>query len=57
MVKNVADHGAIEIKDTKGGESFKVNGQRLKPYIRMVDGETTLVEKTTLEVPQYLDAT
>nr|KAJ0206788.1 hypothetical protein LSAT_V11C500251450 [Lactuca sativa] len=49
VVTNVADHGAIEIKDTKGGESFKVNGQRLKPYIRMVDGETTLVEKTTLK--------
>ena len=57
VVTNVADHGAIEIKDTKDGEPFKVNGQRLKPYIRMVDGETTLVEKTTLEVPQYSDAT
>lgn len=26
MVTNMANHGAIEIKDTKGGEPFKVNG-------------------------------
>lgn len=57
VVTNVANHGAIEIKDTKGGEPFKVNGQRLKPYIRMVDGETTILEKVALDVPQYSNTT
>lgn len=57
MVTNVTDHGAIEIKDTKGGEPFNVNEQRLKLYIRMIDGETTLIEKTTFDVPQYSKTT
>ena len=32
-VKQVFSHGAIEIEDLKGGNQFKVNGQRLKPYL------------------------
>lgn len=51
MVTNVDDHGAIEIKDTKGDEPFKLNGQRLKLYIRMVDGDMKLIEKITLDQP------
>ncbi|XP_050207647.1 uncharacterized protein LOC126657066 [Mercurialis annua] len=31
-VRNVADHGAIELKNASG-ETFKVNGQRCKPYL------------------------
>ncbi|KAL4553948.1 hypothetical protein LXL04_039936 [Taraxacum kok-saghyz] len=49
VITNVTNHGAIEIKDTKGGDPFKVNGQRLKPYIRMVDGRRTSIETMGLE--------
>ena len=33
IVHTVFPHGAIEIKDPKNGVTFKVNGQRLKPYL------------------------
>jgi hypothetical protein len=33
IVTSVSPHGAIEIQDPKNGSPFKVNGQRLKPYI------------------------
>ena len=33
IVHTVFPHGAIEIKDPKNGVMFKVNGQRLKPYL------------------------
>ena len=33
IVHTVFPHGAIEIKDLKNGATFKVNGQRLKPYL------------------------
>ena len=33
VVKNVFPHGAIEIEDPKEGTTFKVNGQRLKPFL------------------------
>jgi len=55
VITNVSSHGAIEIKDPKGGDPFKVNGQRLKPYIRMAEGQTTSIETMTLEVPHYSD--
>ena len=29
-------HGAVEINDTKNGNDFKVNGQRLKPFLKLV---------------------
>ena len=29
-------HGAVEISDTKNGNDFKVNGQRLKPFLESV---------------------
>jgi hypothetical protein len=32
-VVHVYPHGAVEIKDLKLGNQFKVNGQRLKPYL------------------------
>jgi len=31
-VQTVFPHGAIEIFDLKNGNTFKVNGQRLKPF-------------------------
>ncbi|XP_073106151.1 transposon Ty3-I Gag-Pol polyprotein isoform X1 [Elaeis guineensis] len=33
IVTQVFPHGAIELKNPKQGNTFKVNGQRLKPYI------------------------
>ena len=33
VVKNVYSHGAIEIENPNNGVTFKVNGQRLKPYL------------------------
>nr|XP_028954741.1 uncharacterized protein LOC103427080 [Malus domestica] len=32
-------HGAVEIESMKNGTSFKVNGQRLKPYLDNVEDE------------------
>ena len=32
VVNNVFTHGAIEIKNLKTVNAFKVNGHRLKPY-------------------------
>ncbi|KAB2595254.1 hypothetical protein D8674_017561 [Pyrus ussuriensis x Pyrus communis] len=32
-------HGAVEIENMKNGTSFKVNGQRLKPYLEKVEEE------------------
>lgn len=33
IVQTVYPHGAIEVENPKNGEIFKVNGQRLKPYL------------------------
>ena len=33
IVKNVFPHGAVEIENPKNGNVFKVNGQRLKPFL------------------------
>ncbi|XP_043699972.1 uncharacterized protein LOC122650638 [Telopea speciosissima] len=33
VVVSVARHGAIEIRNPQNGNTFKVNGQRLKPYV------------------------
>ena len=35
MVRVVFPHRAVEIKDPKNGAAFKVNGQRLKPFLEM----------------------
>ncbi|KAK8554070.1 hypothetical protein V6N13_072988 [Hibiscus sabdariffa] len=32
-ITQVAPHGAITLKSLKDGQEFKVNGQRLKPYM------------------------
>ena len=39
IVKTVFPHGAVEISDTKNENDFKVNGQRLKPFL---ESEMTL---------------
>ena len=33
LVKSVSPHGAVELIMSKGDKSFKVNGQRVKPYM------------------------
>jgi len=35
IVRSVFSHGAIEIEDPKNGSTFKVNGQRLKPFLEL----------------------
>ena len=48
----VFPHGAVELKDPKRGNIFKVNGQRLKPYIDGIkDGE--LIETVDLVEPIF----
>ena len=36
VVKTVFPHGAVEISDTKNGNDFKVNDQRLKSFLESV---------------------
>jgi len=33
LVKSVSPHGAVELTTPEGDKSFKVNGQRVKPYM------------------------
>ena len=50
IVTQVFSHGGIELKDTKQKNTFKVNGQRLKLYIKEInDGE--VVESIDLVNP------
>ncbi|XP_074351870.1 uncharacterized protein LOC141691018 [Apium graveolens] len=42
IVKVVFPHGAIEIENLKNGEIFKVNGQRLKPFLELPVDSTSL---------------
>jgi len=43
IVKTVFSHGVVEISDTKNGNDFKVNGQRLKSFMESVSvNETTM---------------
>jgi len=52
IVRSVFPHGAIEIEDPKNGSTFKVNGQRLKPFLEL---QTPEVETNLLEDPSYLE--
>jgi hypothetical protein len=45
-------HGAVELRDPKDGNIFKVNGQRLKPCIQNPDPGTD-VESVKLTDPTY----
>ena len=36
IVKSVFSHSVIEISDTKNWNDFKVNSQRLKPFLKLV---------------------
>ena len=51
MVRVVFPHGAVEIEDPKNGAVFKVNGQHLKPFLKMPVSDNE--EVTSLQDPQY----
>jgi hypothetical protein len=52
IIKTVFSHGAIEIEDPKNGNIFKVNEQRVKPFLELRSLE---VEATLLEDPIYTE--
>jgi hypothetical protein len=52
VVKNVYPYGTVEIENPQNGNIFKVNGQRLKPFLENYIPE---VESTPLEDPVYQD--
>jgi hypothetical protein len=47
-VRAVSSHGAIEIEDPKSGNTQKVNGQRLKPFLEL---QIPKIEELPLEDP------
>ena len=53
VVKVVYPYGAVEIENPENGKSFKVNGQRLKPFLEHFDHQESSVE---LVDPLYQDA-
>ena len=53
VVKVVYPYGAVEIEKPKNGKSFKVNGQRLKPFLEHVNRQESSEE---LVDPLYQDA-
>ena len=52
IVKHVYPHGAVDIENPQNGNIFKVNGQRLKPFVEMFNPE---VDESLLEDPIYSD--
>ena len=52
MVKTVFPHGAIEFENPMNGNIFKVNGQRLKPFLEPFEVEETVED---LVDPIYRD--
>ena len=54
VVKVVYPYGAVEIENPENGKSFKVNGQRLKPFLEHFDQQESSEE---LVDPLYQDAT
>ena len=56
IITKVFPHGAIEVQNPRMGNTFKVNGQRLKPYVEGIseeirDGAT--IDKVALIDPIY----
>ena len=50
VVKKVYPHGAIDVEDPTNGNTFKVNGQRLKSFM---EGFDSTLESILLENPVY----
>jgi hypothetical protein len=53
IIRTVFPYGAIEIEDLKNGNTFKVNGHKLKSFLELSSME--VVEKTLLEDPSYAE--
>ena len=53
MVKEVFPYGAVEIENPRNGVIFKVNGQRLKPFLELPT--KSMEEAMVLYEPTYLD--
>ena len=54
VVKVVYPYGAVEIENPENGKSFKVNGQRLKPFLENFDRQESseeLVDPIYQDVP------
>ena len=49
-VIQVFAHGVVEIQDSKAGNTFRVNGQCLKPYVEGIS-EERIIEKVRLVDP------
>ena len=49
-VTDVSPYGAVEIRNLSNGSKFKVNGQRLKPYLESVENLGEIV--TFLRTPE-----
>ena len=50
LVRTIFPHGAIELENPGNGDIFKVNGQRLKPFLelpKLGEEETILLEELT----------
>jgi hypothetical protein len=54
IVTSVSPHGVVELQDLKDGNLFKLNGQRLKPYIEGV-AQNEDIASIHLTDPIYLD--
>ena len=52
IVHTVFPYGAVEIENPKNGDLFKVNGQRLKPFLEL---RTPEVEEILLDDHVYQD--
>jgi hypothetical protein len=52
IVRSVFPYGAIEIEDLKNDMTFKVNRQRLKPFLEL---KSSKIETTPLEDSSYLE--
>ena len=52
VVKVVYPYGAMEIENPKNWKTFKVNGQRLKPFLENFDRQESIKE---LVDPLYQD--
>jgi hypothetical protein len=50
IVRTVSTHRDIEIEDPKNGNTFKVNGQRLKLFLEL---KIPKIEEMSLEDPTY----
>ena len=50
VVKNMYPHGEINVEDPTNGNTFKVNGHWLKPFL---EGFDSTLESISLENPVY----